>query len=150
MRDRGSSVRSRSCTSHSDVQRTRSWRSDSLYSWSSSYLAPFCTCALFLVIFPWLISNSSRYFIERGTWDDTLEVFINSDGDSSQFAVSPFAQAFSYLSLTAHILVYTRRSVVRNPFSVQSPCLTPAPLLGLSSSVSEVLEFASIDRILDT
>ena len=33
--------------------------------------------------------NSSRYFIERGTWDDTLEVFINSDGDSSQFAVSP-------------------------------------------------------------
>lgn len=46
-----------------------------------------------------------RYFIERGTWDDTLEVFINSDGDPSQFAVSP--HFFPFLSprkfLTAHI-----------------------------------------------
>jgi potassium voltage-gated channel Shal-related subfamily D member 2 len=33
--------------------------------------------------------GSSRYFIERGSWDETLEVFINSDGDPSQFAVSP-------------------------------------------------------------
>ncbi|KAG6370517.1 hypothetical protein JVT61DRAFT_11298 [Boletus reticuloceps] len=29
-----------------------------------------------------------RYFAERGIWDDTLETFINSDGDPSQFAVS--------------------------------------------------------------
>jgi hypothetical protein len=29
-----------------------------------------------------------RYFIERGTWDDTIGTFINSDGDPSQFAVS--------------------------------------------------------------
>lgn len=47
MRNRVSSVRSRSCTSLSDVRRTRSWRSDSLYSWSSSYLAPFCARASF-------------------------------------------------------------------------------------------------------
>jgi hypothetical protein len=33
--------------------------------------------------------TTSRYFIERGKWDDTLETFINSDGDPSQFAVSP-------------------------------------------------------------
>ena len=30
-----------------------------------------------------------RYFIEHGKWDDTLETFINSDGDPFQFAVSP-------------------------------------------------------------
>lgn len=28
-----------------------------------------------------------RYFAERGTWDNTLENFMNSDGDPSQFAV---------------------------------------------------------------
>ena len=38
-----------------------------------------------------MLANSniaSRYFIERGTWDDTIGTFINSDGDPSQFAVS--------------------------------------------------------------
>lgn len=29
------------------------------------------------------------YFAERGTWDETLETFINSDGDPSQFTVRP-------------------------------------------------------------
>ena len=29
-----------------------------------------------------------RYFAERGSWDETLGIFINSDGDPSQFAVS--------------------------------------------------------------
>ena len=47
MRDRMYSARSRSCSSLSDVRRTHSWRSDSLYSWSSSYSAPFCTCGPF-------------------------------------------------------------------------------------------------------
>lgn len=28
-----------------------------------------------------------RYFAERGTWDSTLDTFINSDGDPTQFAV---------------------------------------------------------------
>lgn len=28
-----------------------------------------------------------RYFAERGTWDEVLGTFINSDGDPSQFAV---------------------------------------------------------------
>ena len=45
----------------------------------------------------------SSYFIERGTWDDTLEVFINSDGDPSQFAVGPY---FSILCL-ARLSNYT-------------------------------------------
>lgn len=29
-----------------------------------------------------------RYFAERGTWDESLGTFINTDGDPSQFAVS--------------------------------------------------------------
>jgi potassium voltage-gated channel Shal-related subfamily D member 2 len=44
---------------------------------------------IMLSAFPRLMLVASRYFIERGTWDDTLEIFINSDGDPSQFAVSP-------------------------------------------------------------
>ena len=28
-----------------------------------------------------------RYFIERGTWDPSIEVFLDSDGEPSQFAV---------------------------------------------------------------
>jgi len=42
---------------------------------------------------------TSSYFIERGTWDDTLEIFINSDGDPSQFAVSPRFLRFGSLCL---------------------------------------------------
>lgn len=33
-----------------------------------------------------------RYFAERGTWDETLGTFMNSDGDPSQFAVSVLSQ----------------------------------------------------------
>lgn len=29
-----------------------------------------------------------RYFAERGTWDNTLDTFINTDGDPTQFAAS--------------------------------------------------------------
>jgi hypothetical protein len=38
--------------------------------------------AMVLIVFSTLL-----YFIERGTWDDTLGTFINTDGDPSQFAV---------------------------------------------------------------
>jgi len=34
-----------------------------------------------------LILNGIRYFAERGTWDETLQAFINSDGDPTQFSV---------------------------------------------------------------
>jgi len=34
-----------------------------------------------------LILNGTRYFAERGTWDETLQAFINSDGDPTQFSV---------------------------------------------------------------
>jgi hypothetical protein len=42
-----------------------------------------------------LLANTSdtfvRYFAERGTWDTTLETFVNAEGDPTQFSVStPF------------------------------------------------------------
>lgn len=36
---------------------------------------------------PSLILDQIRYFAERGAWDETLQAFINSDGDPSQFSV---------------------------------------------------------------
>ncbi len=35
--------------------------------------------------------SSDRYFAERGSWDEALGIFINTDGDPSQFAVSTLA-----------------------------------------------------------
>jgi hypothetical protein len=53
------------------------------------------------------------------------------------------------MSLTAHMLVHTRCSVVRNPFrSVISPNVGSV-FAGLSLLVSEILAFASMDEILD-
>lgn len=38
----------------------------------------------------YLDMDLSRYFAERGSWDETLGIFINSDGDPSQFSVCDF------------------------------------------------------------
>ncbi|KAJ3821360.1 hypothetical protein F5880DRAFT_1624774 [Lentinula raphanica] len=40
----------------------------------------------FFVIMILTIFSTLLYFAERGTWDTTLETFINSDGDPTQFA----------------------------------------------------------------
>ncbi|KAI0297450.1 hypothetical protein B0F90DRAFT_1811118 [Multifurca ochricompacta] len=45
----------------------------------------------FFVLMVVVVFSTLLYFIERGTWDDTLETFINSDGDPSQFASIPAA-----------------------------------------------------------
>jgi hypothetical protein len=79
--------RSKSCTSPFGVRRTRFSLSDSSYSWWLLSSVPSCTFCLSLPVYAGLYIASS-YFIERGTWDDTLGTFINSDGDPSQFAVS--------------------------------------------------------------
>jgi hypothetical protein len=64
-----------------------------------------------------------RYFIERSTWDDTLEVFINSDGNPSQFALSPHFSILCPAHLSNCTLVHTHCSMVRDPF----PILLPLP-----------------------
>ncbi|KAK0457996.1 uncharacterized protein EV420DRAFT_1748335 [Desarmillaria tabescens] len=40
------------------------------------------------------------YFIERGTWDTTLETFVNSDGDPTQFASIPAAAWFVIVTIS--------------------------------------------------
>lgn len=37
-----------------------------------------------------------RYFAERGTWDPTLETFIDADGEPSQFSVRSITTLFYY------------------------------------------------------
>ena len=65
----------------------------------------------FFVIMVLVVFSTLLYFIERGTWDDTLGTFINSDGDPSQFAVRVFIGIFKRL-LTALHPVYSCSCVV--------------------------------------
>ncbi|CAL1712694.1 unnamed protein product [Somion occarium] len=51
--------------------------------------------AMVLVVFSTLL-----YFAERGSWDETLGIFINSDGDPSQFASIPAAAWFVLVTIT--------------------------------------------------
>ncbi|KAL4073181.1 hypothetical protein V8B97DRAFT_1898287 [Scleroderma yunnanense] len=51
--------------------------------------------AMVLTVFSTLL-----YFAERGTWDDTLETFINSNGDPSQFPSIPAAAWFVLVTIT--------------------------------------------------
>ncbi|KIJ13097.1 hypothetical protein PAXINDRAFT_181411 [Paxillus involutus ATCC 200175] len=51
--------------------------------------------AMLLTVFSTLL-----YFAERGTWDDSLETFINSDGDPSEFPSIPAAAWFVLVTIT--------------------------------------------------
>ncbi|KAG1724285.1 hypothetical protein EDD22DRAFT_933740 [Suillus occidentalis] len=51
--------------------------------------------AMVLTVFSTLL-----YFAERGTWDDNLETFINSDGDTTQFQSIPAAAWFVLVTIT--------------------------------------------------
>ncbi|KAH9964397.1 hypothetical protein BJV74DRAFT_870468 [Russula compacta] len=54
----------------------------------------------FFVLMVVIVFSTLLYFIERGKWDDTLEVFINSDGDPSQFASIPAAAWFVIVTIS--------------------------------------------------
>ncbi|KAI0662185.1 voltage-gated potassium channel [Cubamyces menziesii] len=45
----------------------------------------------FFVVMVLVVFSTLLYFAERGTWDETLGTFLNSDGDPSQFASIPAA-----------------------------------------------------------
>lgn len=57
----------------------------------------------------------SRYFAERGTWDEALDAFINVDGDPTQFAVrlAPLCRLAGYSPLLRRA-VHSCRGVVRH------------------------------------
>ncbi|KAH9948838.1 voltage-gated potassium channel [Amylocystis lapponica] len=54
----------------------------------------------FFVVMVLIVFSTLLYFAERGTWDETLGVFINSDGDPSQFASIPAAGWFVIVTIT--------------------------------------------------
>ncbi|KAK0220511.1 hypothetical protein IW262DRAFT_1030404 [Armillaria fumosa] len=54
----------------------------------------------FFVIMLMTIFSTLLYFIERGTWDTTLETFVNSDGDTTQFASIPAAAWFVIVTIS--------------------------------------------------
>ncbi|KAH9057418.1 voltage-gated potassium channel [Lactarius vividus] len=54
----------------------------------------------FFVLMVVVVFSTLIYFIERGTWDDTLGTFINSDGDPSQFASIPAAAWFVIVTIS--------------------------------------------------
>jgi len=54
----------------------------------------------FFVLMVVIVFSTLLYFIERGSWDETLEVFINSDGDPSQFASIPAAAWFVIVTIS--------------------------------------------------
>ncbi|KAJ3782490.1 hypothetical protein GGU11DRAFT_312701 [Lentinula aff. detonsa] len=54
----------------------------------------------FFVVMMLTIFSTLLYFAERGTWDTTLETFINSDGDPTQFASIPAAAWFVLVTIT--------------------------------------------------
>ncbi|KAJ8517447.1 hypothetical protein ONZ45_g5391 [Pleurotus djamor] len=54
----------------------------------------------FFVIMVLTVFSTLLYFAERGTWDSTLETFINVDGDPTQFASIPAAAWFVLVTIT--------------------------------------------------
>ncbi|KAI0087898.1 hypothetical protein BDY19DRAFT_994780 [Irpex rosettiformis] len=54
----------------------------------------------FFVVMVLVVFSTLLYFAERGTWDETLGVFMNSDGDPSQFASIPAAAWFVLVTVT--------------------------------------------------
>ncbi|OSD07474.1 voltage-gated potassium channel [Trametes coccinea BRFM310] len=54
----------------------------------------------FFVVMVLIVFSTLLYFAERGTWDETLGTFLNSDGDPSQFASIPAAGWFVLVTIT--------------------------------------------------
>ncbi|KAH8104748.1 hypothetical protein BXZ70DRAFT_1048626 [Cristinia sonorae] len=54
----------------------------------------------FFVVMVLIVFSTLLYFAERGTWDETLGIFMNSEGDPSQFSSIPAAAWFVLVTIT--------------------------------------------------
>lgn len=54
----------------------------------------------FFVIMILTVFSTLLYFAERGTWDNTIGTFVNSDGDPSQFSSIPASAWFVLVTIT--------------------------------------------------
>ncbi|KAL6308374.1 voltage-gated potassium channel [Sparassis latifolia] len=55
---------------------------------------------LFFVLMVLVVFSTLLYFVERGTWDENMGMFVNSDGDPSQFSSIPAAAWFVLETIT--------------------------------------------------
>ncbi|KAG8810720.1 hypothetical protein FRC19_004352 [Serendipita sp. 401] len=55
---------------------------------------------LFFIVMALVVFSTLLYFIERGTWDDTLETFVDSEGVKTQFDSIPMAAWFVLVTIT--------------------------------------------------
>ncbi|KAF6746434.1 hypothetical protein DFP72DRAFT_1152288 [Ephemerocybe angulata] len=54
----------------------------------------------FFLVMILTVFSTLLYFAERGTWDEVMDTFINSDGDPTQFASIPAAAWFVLVTIT--------------------------------------------------
>jgi len=54
----------------------------------------------FFVVMVLTVFSTLLYFAERGTWDETLETFVNINGDPTQFTSIPAAAWFVIVTIT--------------------------------------------------
>ncbi|TEB27742.1 voltage-gated potassium channel [Coprinellus micaceus] len=54
----------------------------------------------FFVVMILTVFSTLLYFAERGTWDEVLDTFVNSDGDPTQFTSIPAAAWFVIVTIT--------------------------------------------------
>jgi len=68
----------------------------------------------FFVIMILTVFSTLLYFAERGTWDELLGTFINTDGDPTQFSVCSLAHHIIYrLTILVYSTVNSRCCLVR-------------------------------------
>ncbi|KIK06346.1 hypothetical protein K443DRAFT_129929 [Laccaria amethystina LaAM-08-1] len=105
----------------------------------------------FFVVMILTVFSTLLYFAERGTWDEVLETFINSDGDPTQFSSIPAAAWFVLVTITT--VGYgeiTPRSflgrLVTLPILVFGLLLITLPSFVLGREFSLVWEKMTLDR----
>jgi len=105
----------------------------------------------FFVIMILTVFSTLLYFAERGTWDELLGTFINSDGDPTQFSSIPAAAWFVLVTITT--VGYgeiTQRSflgrLITLPILVFGLLLITLPSFVLGREFSHVWERMSRDR----
>ncbi|KAG8829224.1 hypothetical protein FRC17_006972, partial [Serendipita sp. 399] len=55
---------------------------------------------LFFIVMMLVVFSTLLYFIERGTWDDALETFVDAEGVKTQFDSIPMAAWFVLVTIT--------------------------------------------------
>ncbi|KAF8876388.1 hypothetical protein BD779DRAFT_1449429 [Infundibulicybe gibba] len=111
----------------------------------------------FFVVMVLTVFSTLLYFAERGTWDDILGTFINSDGDPTQFSSIPAAAWFvlhSHFTTSITTVGYgeiTPRSflgrLVTLPLLVFGLLLITLPSFVLGREFSQVWERMTRDRV---